>query len=96
MDEERLLFILEGLSKTLNDLTTLVQNLTDRVNKLEQRPIQQPDIGRLPVGPGLAQEPEIKCHKCGMIWKGIMGYVCPRMDCAIQPKIIAVSNNERL
>lgn len=96
MDEEKLLAILEGLSKSVKDLVSLVQSLTDRVNKLEQRPFQQPDIGRWPVGPGLVQQPEIKCQKCGMMWQGVMGYVCPRMDCEIQPKIIASSNNERL
>ena len=47
-----------------------------------------PDISRIPVGPGLV-EPQIKCDKCGVEWKGIMGYVCPRQDCSIQPKIIS-------
>lgn len=36
------------------------------------------------------------CHKCGMQWSGVMGYVCPHQDCLIQPKIIAASNNEWL
>ena len=54
-----------------------------------------PDIGRMPVGPGLV-EPQYKCQKCGMMWQGAMGYVCPNMDCPIQPKIIAASNQEKL
>ena len=54
-----------------------------------------PDIGRMPVGPGLV-EPQIKCTQCGMMWQGVMGYVCPRMDCPIQPKVIAASNQEKL
>lgn len=62
--------------------------------KKEARQIP-PDIGRMPVGPGLV-EPQIKCIKCGMMWQGVMGYVCPNMDCPIQPKIIAASNQEKL
>lgn len=64
-------------------------------NKERNKTMNPPDIGRMPVGPGLV-EPQIKCQKCGMMWKGVMGYVCPRMDCVIQPKIIAASNQEKL
>lgn len=53
-----------------------------------------PDIGRWPVGPGIIEAPEIKCQQCGMMWRGVMGYVCPRMDCHIQPKTIAASSNK--
>lgn len=28
-----------------------------------------------------------KCSKCGMIWKGVMGYVCPSQDCPVQVKV---------
>lgn len=28
----------------------------------------------------------LKCPKCNMIWKGVMGYCCPHSDCPIQPK----------
>jgi uncharacterized protein YeaC (DUF1315 family) len=52
-----------------------------------------PDIGRWPHGPGLVEQ-EYKCTKCGMMWRGIMGYHCPRMDCPIQPKIVAASNGD--
>jgi len=27
-----------------------------------------------------------RCSKCGMIWKGVMGYVCPQVDCPVQFK----------
>lgn len=37
MDEEKLLAILEGLSKSVKDLVSLVESLTDRVNELEQK-----------------------------------------------------------
>lgn len=26
------------------------------------------------------------CQKCGMIWKGTMGYSCPNTDCPMQYK----------
>ena len=28
-----------------------------------------------------------KCSKCGMEWKGVMGYVCPSQDCPVQVKV---------
>ena len=27
-----------------------------------------------------------KCSKCGMVWQGAMGYVCPNLDCPVQAK----------
>ena len=27
-----------------------------------------------------------KCSKCGMVWTGVMGYVCPSQDCPVQLK----------
>ena len=54
-----------------------------------------PDIGRMPVGPGLV-EPQNKCPKCNLNWQGMMGYFCTYSDCPIQPKIIAASNQEKL
>lgn len=41
----------------------------------------------MPYMPSPTQKPNIKCDKCGMIWEGAMGYVCPRHDCAVQPKV---------
>ena len=40
-------------------------------------------------------KPKIQCHKCGITWEGTLGYVCPRQDCLIQPKI-SYSNKETL
>ena len=28
-----------------------------------------------------------RCSKCGMEWKGVMGYACPHTDCNMQLKI---------
>jgi hypothetical protein len=28
-----------------------------------------------------------KCSKCGMVWKGVMGYVCTSQDCPVQLKV---------
>ena len=41
-------------------------------------------------------KPKFHCHKCNMTWEGFAGYVCPRQDCAVQPKITATSNQEKL
>lgn len=30
---------------------------------------------------------ETKCSKCGMVWKGVMGYVCSHTQCPVQPKV---------
>ncbi len=59
---------------------------------LKQNP---PDISKLPIGPGLVEQ-RVVCQKCNMVWEGVMGYVCHRIDCPIQPKIIAASNKETL
>lgn len=34
-----------------------------------------------------------RCSKCGMEWKGVMGYVCPSTDCPVQPKVSWQSYN---
>ena len=49
-----------------------------------------------PFMPTPINKPNIRCDKCGMVWEGAMGYVCPRQDCTIQPKITSVSNKEIL
>lgn len=28
-----------------------------------------------------------RCSKCGMVWKGVMGYVCLSQDCPVQLKV---------
>ena len=27
------------------------------------------------------------CSKCGMVWEGVMGYVCRNVDCPVQLKV---------
>jgi hypothetical protein len=27
------------------------------------------------------------CSKCGMVWEGVMGYVCGNVDCPVQLKV---------
>ena len=27
------------------------------------------------------------CSKCGMVWKGVMGYVCGDVNCPVQLKV---------
>lgn len=26
------------------------------------------------------------CPTCGIMWEGVMGYVCPNLECPVQPK----------
>lgn len=44
MDDEKLLEVIEKLSKSVKDVTTLIEDLTNRVNKLEQHSIRQRDM----------------------------------------------------
>ena len=41
----------------------------------------------MPMDPNPIREPIINCPKCGVVWKGVMGYSCPLTDCPVQPKI---------
>jgi len=34
-----------------------------------------------------------RCSKCGMVWKGVMGYVCPSQDCPVQIKVTSQTYN---
>jgi ribosomal protein L37E len=34
-----------------------------------------------------------ECSKCGMVWKGVMGYVCSNTQCPVQPKVSWQSHN---
>lgn len=29
---------------------------------------------------------KMDCPQCHMVWEGAMGYVCPQVDCPIQPR----------
>lgn len=37
--------------------------------------------------PGDRDFDSVVCSKCGVIWKGAMGYSCPHMDCPVQPHV---------
>lgn len=37
--------------------------------------------------PYITYDTATKCSKCGMEWKGVMGYVCSDMNCPVQMKI---------
>ena len=39
-------------------------------------------IPRMPPG---SNEPVAKCGECGMLLCQVMGYVCPRSNCPVQP-----------
>lgn len=34
-----------------------------------------------------------KCSKCGMVWEGVMAYVCSSSDCPVQLKVTSQTYN---
>ena len=38
-------------------------------------------LGLAPLGPAFTPEMNPRCHVCGMIFDGVMSYVCPRANC---------------
>lgn len=50
-------------------------------NKPQTPPWEQPYMPALPT-----DLPQVKCSKCGMVWKGAMAYSCPHINCPVQPK----------
>lgn len=67
----------ETLEKILEKLDTL-EMMINRV-----QPIQ-------PIYPSTPRPPSLTpttCSKCGMVWQGVMGYVCSQSDCPVQFKV---------
>lgn len=79
----------------MNTLEQRIEFLERRVAQLEQAQLEQarnvygpiPPMQPYMPSPPPGWEPTIKCPKCGMGWKGAMGYSCPHNDCPVQPKV---------
>jgi hypothetical protein len=67
-------------------LSDMMKEILDRLDRIEQEvlanrsnyPTVSPSIP--PIADG-----SVRCSKCGMVWKGVMGYVCSNQPCPVQP-----------
>ena len=84
----------EGYGCTVEGPTTreLFDELFKRLDAIEMK------INRVqPIYPTSQVPPHLNstvCSKCGMEWKGVMGYVCSRSDCPSVPRSSIVSSPE--
>ena len=62
----------------------------DECEDCKSRP-KWPDDG-IPVIPPLPPNNpnlgKVRCGECGMVWEGVMGYVCGNLRCPVQRKVI--------
>ncbi len=47
-----------------------------------------------PIYPKTPSLGDYKCLKCGMVWSGVMSYVCSNMNCPVQVKVTSQTYNE--
>ena len=78
---------IEWLQEQIYNLEDTIRELEGRIAKLEQEklplvPIPTPWPDPVPDLYGGTQ-----CPKCGLVWSGVMGYVCPDSQCPIQLKV---------
>jgi hypothetical protein len=62
-----------------------------KVTGLQNQPVVAPIIPTTSPFPPTTFS-ETKCSKCGMVWKGVMGYVCSQTDCPVQVKVARQSD----
>ena len=74
---------IEWLQEQVHALSHQVEKLTERLEKLEQ-PLP---VYPAPLVPELDLYGGTQCPKCGLVWSGVMGYVCPDVKCPIQLKV---------
>jgi hypothetical protein len=75
------------IKKTVAELKRDIDWIIQYLLKQNQ-PIQPP--------PFVSSTPSLgdyKCFKCGMVWKGVMSYYCPNIDCPIQVKVTSQTYN---
>lgn len=85
-DKKSIPYCPEGHGCTVEGPTTreLFDELFKRLDAIEMKISRvQPIYPTTPVPPHLNST---VCSKCGMEWKGVMGYVCSRNDCPVQLK----------
>jgi hypothetical protein len=72
-------------------IVEILERILKRLDAIEMK------INRIqPVYPTAPVPPRLNstvCSKCGMEWKGVMGYVCSRNDCPVQVKVTSQTYN---
>lgn len=77
----------DGEAVRIGQLEARQAELEARIARLEQAPFKEwPDTWPKPFVPREEKSPPsplggTTCSKCGMVWQGIMGYVCSEFDC---------------
>ena len=74
---------IKRLDKIQNDLDLLREEVRLLTRHVWNSP--KPANPLTPTTPPYDPFPSTICPKCGMEWKGVMGYVCTNQPCPIQP-----------
>ena len=82
----------DDYKKLFNEVMKRLDNIEMKINRI---PVVQPVYPTTPPAPSLGTT---ICAKCGMKWKGSMGYaclgyVCPSSDCPMQFKVTSQTYN---
>lgn len=94
-DKKSVPYCPEGYGCTVEGPTTkeLFDEVFRRLDEIEMKINRIPPVYPINPNPDPNYWASTKCSKCGMEWKGAMGYVCPSTDCPIQPKVTFQSYN---
>ena len=75
---------IKRLDKIQNDLNLLREEVRLLIlTRNSPKPVNPEYL--TPTTPPYDPYPSTICPKCGMEWKGVMGYVCMNQPCPIQP-----------
>lgn len=91
------------MMSSTEELEEMIRHLQTRMVYLEGR-VAQLESGRYPHQPIWPTTPPgwypptnngggTRCVKCGMVWKGVMGYVCPDTYCPVQLKTTCTTSD---
>ena len=70
---------IEWLQEQIYELQVQMRELEMKLDRVTNAPLVDPIE--------LLDSNTKKCTKCGMVWKGVMGYVCAQSDCPVQMKV---------
>jgi prefoldin subunit 5 len=71
---------IEWLQEQIYELQVQMRELEMKLDRVTNAPLVDPIE--------LLDSNTKKCTKCGMVWKGAMGYVCTDLKCPVQMKMI--------
>lgn len=74
---------LKELEKRIEELEAELERVKKerQIPPLAPQPIPIPSPQPFPTFPDPIISEGTTCTKCGMVWKGVMGYCCPHGDC---------------